>query len=84
MVLSIERGEFPTAWKESVVTPVHKKGAKNSLENYRPVRVLPAAAKLLESLICDQTSKYFEDNNLLPSGQHSFRGPTQWGNQLRK
>ena len=51
--LSIKTGEFPTAWKEAVVTPVHKKGVRDSLENYRPVRVLPAAAKLTEYKHCD-------------------------------
>ena len=42
-------------------------------ENYRPVSCLPAAAKLLELVACQQTSKYMEDNNLLPKSQHGFR-----------
>ena len=34
---------------------------------------LPSAAKLLESVVCEQLCHYFEINNLLPSTQHGFR-----------
>ena len=53
---SINTGEFPSAWKEAIVTPVLKKGNKELYENYRPISCLPAAAKLLESIVCDQVS----------------------------
>ena len=33
-------------------------GDKTELENYRPVTCPPAAAKLLEKVACEQTSKY--------------------------
>ena len=60
---SIEKSIFPSAWKDAVVTPVHKKGDKDQMSNYRPVSCLPAAAKLLELVICQQTSEYLESNN---------------------
>ena len=41
--------------------PVLKKGDPRLLENYRPVSCLPAASKLLEMIICDQTMKFVED-----------------------
>ena len=69
----INKGEFPNSWKEAIVTPVFKKGDKSELENYRPVSCLPAPAKLLELVACQQTSQYMEDNNLLPKSQHGFR-----------
>ena len=55
---SISQGSFPSAWKEAIVTPVLKKGDKTMKENYRPISCLPAAAKLLEIVVWDQTSKY--------------------------
>jgi hypothetical protein len=70
---SITEGEFPKSWKEAVVTPILKKGDKSLKENYRPVSCLPAAAKLLELLVCNQTTDYMEKNNLLPKSQHGFR-----------
>ena len=64
---------FPTKWKTAIVTPVLKKGNKNEYENYRPVSCLPAAAKLLESLVCKQVTDYMEANNFIPETQHGFR-----------
>ena len=54
-------GVFPNNWKEGIVTPVLKKGDKAKIENYRPVSCLPAAAKLLELLVCNQTTEYMEE-----------------------
>ena len=42
-------------------------------ENYRPVSCLPAASKLLELVVNDQTSNFLESNGLLPHNQHGFR-----------
>ena len=55
------------------MTPVLKKGDKEFYENYRPVSCLPAAAKLLELVVCQQTSIFMEENDLLPKSQHGFR-----------
>ena len=54
------------------MTPVLKKGSQDDLSNYRPVSCLPAASKLLERIIRDQLSIYFEENDLLPKNQHGF------------
>ena len=70
---SLSSGNFPAKWKTTVITPVHKKGDKTQFENYRPVSCLPAAAKLLESLVCNQVSEYMEENNFIPETQHGFR-----------
>ena len=37
----MKRGKFPTEWKKANVAPVHKKGDKQILKNYRPVSLLP-------------------------------------------
>ena len=34
---------------------------------------LNAASKLLEKIVCNQLTEYFEGNNLLPHNQHGFR-----------
>ena len=70
---SIKEGVFPAEWTHALVTPVLKKGSSSLMENYRPVSCLPAASKILEMVVCDQTSVYMETNNLLPHNQHGFR-----------
>ena len=59
---SITTGEFPQIWKEALVTPVLKKGDPTQLGNYRPVSCLPAVSKILERIVCDQTTDYIEKN----------------------
>ena len=42
----LETGNFPSNWKRSNVVPVHKKGDKNLINNYRPVSLLPIFSKI--------------------------------------
>ena len=85
---SINEGQFPKDWKEALVTPVLKKGDPKLKENYRPVSCLPAASKLLEMLVCDQTTNFMESNKLLPENQHGFRAKrstmSAWANLQRE
>ena len=53
-------GVFPTALKCAQVTPVFKKGDEWDKKNYRPISVLPCLSKILESVIREQLSTYFE------------------------
>ena len=47
----INDGKFSHEWKKANVVPVHKKGIKQSPENYRPISLLSAAKFLSVSLI---------------------------------
>ena len=38
---SILFGEFPCSWKEAKVKPLFKSGAKDDVNNYRPISILP-------------------------------------------
>ena len=42
------------------VSPLHKKGRKDNKENYRPVSILPALSKILERILFEQISVYFD------------------------
>ena len=65
--------EVPSSWKEAIVVPILKKGEKTELNNYRPVSCLVAASKVLEKIVCNQVTIFFEVNKLLPDNQHGFR-----------
>ena len=47
----IDCGVFPDTWKMSHIIPAHKKNDKRSLNNYRPLSLLPTCGKLFETII---------------------------------
>ena len=51
---------FPNFLKNAMITPVHKKGAKSSKDNYRPVSILSDLSKIYEGLLFKQISEFFE------------------------
>ena len=62
---------FPTSLKLANITPVYKKGSKNSKENYRPVSILPNISKIYERCLFKPISNYFE--NIFSKFQCGFR-----------
>ena len=46
----IDTGTFPDIWKRSNTIPIHKKGDKQIINNYRPVSLLPIFGEILEKL----------------------------------
>ena len=44
----IDSSTFPAPLKLAHITPVFRKGSKNSKENYRPVSILPNFSKIYE------------------------------------
>ena len=70
---SIVSGVFPTNWKEAKVVPIHKKGDKRTLKNYRPVALLSVAGMILERVVAIQIEEHFENNRLFGDFQFGFR-----------
>ena len=58
--VSILTGKFPSNWKISKVVPLHKKGDKNELKNYRPVALLSVPEMILERVVAIKVEEYFE------------------------
>lgn len=68
--LSLTAGEFPVCWKESFVFPIHKKGCKRNVSNYRGIASLSAASKLFELIILDKLVHNF--GHCISTDQHGF------------
>ena len=68
---SLEKIKFPDCLKLENVTPVFKKDARNSKNDYRPVSILPISSELFERLISKQLSEFFE--SILSKFQCGFR-----------
>ena len=69
----IDRRAFPDTWKKSTIMPVHKKGDKQIVDNYRPVSLLPILGKIFEKIIFNSIFEYLEENNLPCPNQSGFR-----------
>ena len=69
----IDTRTFPDTWKKSNIVPVHKKGDKQIVDNYRPVSLLPILGKIFERIIFNSIFEYLEENNLLCPNQSGFR-----------
>ena len=48
---SLETGNFPSNWKRGNIVPMHKKGNKNLINNYRPMSLLLILSKIYEKCI---------------------------------
>lgn len=72
--LSFSTGIFPTSLKKSRIHPVYKgSGARDCVNNYRPISILPTLSKILERLLNKRLIKYLEEHNLLSNAQFGFR-----------
>ena len=70
---SLNTGIFPDKFKLTKITPIHKKGDNHSVENYRPISLLPSISKLFEKVVYDQIYTYFTNNKYFCPNQHGFR-----------
>lgn len=82
--LALDTGKFPLAFKKSVITPIYKNGARDQVNNYRPISILPAMSKILEKIMNSQLSKYLEINKLLSSSQYGFRSGVSTADAVNK
>ena len=70
---SIETGIVPECFKLGNITPIHKSGSKQDIDNYRPITVLPVCSKIFEKCIHQQLSQFLEERKLLSPTQFGFR-----------
>lgn len=68
--LSFQRKTFPAGWKTSFLSPIHKRGDKCNVANYRGITSLSACSKLFEIII---NNVLFEiSKSYISSSQHGF------------
>ena len=72
--LSFTSGVFPGKLKLTNVTPIFKSNAKLTVNNYRPISLLPVFSKVLEKLMHKRLMSFFVDKcNLLTEYYYGCR-----------
>jgi hypothetical protein len=67
-------GEVPAVWKSALIVPILKKGKPaKDVRSYRPVSLLPCAAKLLERMVMARLDHWQRSVRLVPSEQAGFQ-----------
>ena len=70
---SFSSGKVPNAWKNSNVTPIHKKGDASLLQNYRPISLLSLVGKLQERLVHNLLLDHLLGRGAISPSQFGFR-----------
>ena len=69
---SIKGSTVSVEWIEACITAIHKKGAKNVLNNYRPISLTSVICKIFEKIVRNFIVEYMTKNGLFVDEQHGF------------
>ena len=67
---SIKESTVSVEWIEACITAIHKKGAKNVLNNYRPISLTSVICKIFEKIVRNFIVEYMTKNGLFVAEQH--------------
>lgn len=70
---TFEQGLFPTALKRSVIKPIHKKGNRTEMRNYRPISIQSGFSKIIEKAMYRRLTSFLSKHKLINDCQHGFR-----------
>lgn len=71
--LCFASGVFPNFFKRAMVHPIFKNGDRGSVNNYRPISVLPSLSKVLEKALNNRLVSFLNKYNILATNQYGFR-----------
>ena len=64
---------FPSSWKIGHIVPVAKVSAPTTVNDFRPISLLPSLSKVLEHILHNQITTYLDSYSLLNPLQSGFR-----------
>ena len=67
----LNKGSPPRQWVTNIIFPIHKKGSKTDIKNYRGISIMSSAAKLYNKMLLNRL--YDKLNPLLRENQAGFR-----------
>ena len=78
--MNFTSGHIPVQWKQGNVVPLHKKGDKSQVSNYRPISLLCIVSKVVERYIYNNVFKVVEP--IINTNQHGFMNRKSCTTQL--
>ena len=78
----LSRGTFPRIWKQANVTPIHKKGSRQYVKNYRPISLLSCVGKILQRLLFNKLYAMCEERELLTWRNSAYKNNDSTVNKL--
>ena len=77
---SLKVSQVPAEWKFANIIPIHNKGSKDHVENYRPIPLLSIVSKTLERCVLNHISQHIQSN--IHSAQLGFVNGRSCATQL--
>ena len=68
-----DTGKYPKEWAKSIIIPIHKKGSKLILDNYRGISLLSVTSKVFTSIVNNRLYTWMEENMKICEEQAGFR-----------
>ena len=69
----MNNGTLPGDWKTAMVIPIHKRGDRSLVTNYRPVSLTSVVCKQMEHVITSYLRQVWVKKDWMYEGQHGFR-----------
>ena len=66
-------GYFPDKWMDGVIIPIHKKGDRDDVNNYRGVTLVSCMSKMFTSIINSRIESFCNENNIISDAQFGYR-----------
>jgi hypothetical protein len=70
---SLNEGVFPDRLKYAIVKPIHKKGDKTDVSNYRPISLLTTFSKIFEQVMYRRLRQHLNVNKVITPEQFGFK-----------
>ena len=65
--------DYPLEWAKSIIIPIHKKGSKLILDNYRGISLLCVTSKIFTAILNNRLYSWMENNMKICEEQAGFR-----------